>query len=178
MTRTAILILALLVTTGVRSSEPTIKLPCPEGTYSDWCTITDAPMCSYNGTDFVLPEGVAECRIPWHADGPTSQPLDGHGTPGMGYENGISHPATEDDVRRALDSVSGPIPPGTTATTTFPTPVKSTSWHLLTVSYGGTVSLIKGLSESECLASQDKLLGKASNEWAHSSGIKTAECFE
>lgn len=61
-------------------------------------------------------------------------------------------------------------------------------WLLVTVSYGGTVSLIKGLSESECQAAKSKVRGATLSDWtcggmpcAHAvdpGEIKLAECFE
>ena len=69
------------------------------------------------------------------------------------------------------------------------------TWHLLTISYGGTVSLIKGLTKDECEKTRIKSLpgdggqcikrnpdgtiedrGVPCDIWP--SDIKTAECFE
>ena len=64
------------------------------------------------------------------------------------------------------------------------------NWHLLTVSYGGAVSLLKGLTKKECETIQIKLARASLPDWTcsgppwvaveptNSSDIKTAECFE
>jgi hypothetical protein len=54
------------------------------------------------------------------------------------------------------------------------------SWHLLTISNGGTVSLIKGLTKKEC----DEAANRALPHYhlglnpVESSDIKSAECFQ
>ena len=66
-------------------------------------------------------------------------------------------------------------------------PEPDTSWHLLTQSFGGTVSLIKGLTKEECEAAQYKLYTHPSTWWQEHMAspvyqlpgdIRTAECFQ
>jgi hypothetical protein len=57
------------------------------------------------------------------------------------------------------------------------------TWHLLTKSQGGTVSLIKGLTEKECKTVWEKLMSHCPNGpgticLVGPSSIVSAECFE
>ena len=62
------------------------------------------------------------------------------------------------------------------------------TWHLLTVSYGGTASLISGLTKELCEKTRDKVKsapcidddgGKACGELSDKLGrMKSAQCFE
>jgi hypothetical protein len=57
------------------------------------------------------------------------------------------------------------------------------TWHLLTKSQGGTVSLIKGLTEKECKTVSEKLMSHCPNApgticLVGPSSIASAECFE
>ena len=62
-----------------------------------------------------------------------------------------------------------------------------TSWHLLTQSFGGAVSLITGLTKEECEAAQYRLYTHPSLWWQEHMAstvyqlpgdIRTAECFQ
>lgn len=63
---------------------------------------------------------------------------------------------------------------------------QNTSWHLLTVSHSGTVSLIKGLSKGECEELEKRVrykimkVGKIypNNDDSEPSDIDRAECFQ
>ena len=56
-------------------------------------------------------------------------------------------------------------------------PVEDRSWHLLTQSQGGTISLLKDLTQHECEAARDKLT-KRSDGFVSPGDIKSAECFQ
>lgn len=61
-------------------------------------------------------------------------------------------------------------------------PAQDRSWHLLTQSYDGTVSLILDLAKEECEQAKSKLSFRTQdgNGWSHSEpgDIKIAECFQ
>jgi hypothetical protein len=55
------------------------------------------------------------------------------------------------------------------------------TWHLLTQSYGGTVSLLKDLDQHECEFARGRALGNVpTGQWQapQPGDIKTAECFQ
>jgi len=55
------------------------------------------------------------------------------------------------------------------------------SWHLLTQSYGGTISLLKDLTKHECEVARDLALPVYPNGEIHMTSfgeIKSAECFQ
>lgn len=53
--------------------------------------------------------------------------------------------------------------------------VADRSWHLLTQSYGGTVSLLHDLTRRECKLAQVKLLDETRS---NPGDIRSAECFQ
>lgn len=55
---------------------------------------------------------------------------------------------------------------------------KDTSWHLLTVSHSGTVSLVKGLSKGECKKTSDELIYDPRISVKSNSHIDRAECYQ
>ena len=55
------------------------------------------------------------------------------------------------------------------------------SWHLLTQSEGGTVSLLKDLTKHECEFARDRVLNEKFSLGSHTvqpGEIKSAECFQ
>lgn len=74
--------------------------------------------------------------------------------------------------RHAPNKTKAPVPPPKT-------------WHLLTVSNKGTVSIVKDLTKDECDKAYEKLYGymlhfsnSSAGTWMHPSDFNTAECFE
>lgn len=153
MVRPLIALAASLLVTGAGASDskprptPSVSQNVPPG--------MQGPGCSWDGTSFM-----GTC-LDWQIHEAHEMEGGYHHYPEIDFcTKEYGWVCSAEDVYRLEESVSGTVPYGTTEMTTLPQPESiPRDYHLLTVSYGGAVSLIKGLSEKECKFSRARLLG-------------------